>query len=99
MSRYGFNAMIAMIAVLVVANVFAAQPTGKEWEDETALHYGKEAPTAAFASFASVEEAKAMADLFVATPFSEAERHARRLAMLDRYEETGELPPLPDAAR
>lgn len=47
----------------------------------------------------SVEEAKAMADLFVATPFSEAERHLRRLAMLDRYEETGELPPLPDAAR
>lgn len=60
MNRYGFDKVIAMIAMLVVASVFAAQPTGKEWEDETALHYGKEAPTAAFASFASVEEAKAI---------------------------------------
>jgi ribose 5-phosphate isomerase B len=33
------------------------------------------------------------AELFIATPFSEAERHVRRLAMLTAYEETGELPP------
>ena len=38
----------------------AAAPTGREWEDHTALHFGKEPPRAAFASFGSVEEAKAI---------------------------------------
>lgn len=33
------------------------------------------------------------ADLFVSTPFSEAERHVRRLALLAGYEASGELPP------
>ena len=33
-------------------------------------------------------------DTFVTTSFSRDDRHARRIAMLSRYEETGELPPL-----
>jgi ribose 5-phosphate isomerase B len=33
------------------------------------------------------------AQLFLATPFSAAERHARRIALLTGYEATGELPP------
>ncbi|MBV9486188.1 MAG: ribose-5-phosphate isomerase [Frankiaceae bacterium] len=33
------------------------------------------------------------AELFLAEPFSEAERHVRRINLLTRYEETGELPP------
>jgi ribose 5-phosphate isomerase B len=33
------------------------------------------------------------AELFLATPFSEAERHVRRLELLAGYEATGELPP------
>ena len=33
---------------------------GREWEDHTALHHGKEPPRSAFASFASVDEAKAI---------------------------------------
>jgi ribose 5-phosphate isomerase B len=43
------------------------------------------------------DEATALryAQLFVETPFSEAARHARRLAQLTTYEETGQLPPLP----
>lgn len=41
------------------------------------------------------EQAVAMVRTFVSTPFSGDERHARRIAMLDRYEESGELPPLP----
>lgn len=49
--------------------------------------------------FTAPEEALEIADTFVATPFSGVERHARRIAMLDRYEQTGELPPLPDSAR
>ena len=33
-------------------------------------------------------------ELFVATPYSKEERHTRRIEMLSRFEETGELPPL-----
>jgi ribose 5-phosphate isomerase B len=34
-------------------------------------------------------------DIFIATAFSTEPRHARRLAMVARYEEDGSLPPLP----
>jgi ribose 5-phosphate isomerase B len=33
------------------------------------------------------------ADIFLATPFSQAERHVRRIGLLAGYEETGVLPP------
>ena len=44
------------------------------------------------------DEATALrfAELFLSTPFSDAERHVRRLEQLSSYERTGELPPLPD---
>jgi ribose 5-phosphate isomerase B len=34
-------------------------------------------------------------DIFLSTPFSTEPRHARRIAMVTRYEEDGSLPPLP----
>ena len=40
----------------------------------------------------SVDEATAIVDAFLAEPFSGEERHARRIAMLTRFAETGELP-------
>ena len=43
------------------------------------------------------EEAKRFVDVFLTTPFSGDERHARRLAMLAAYEADGTLPPLPPA--
>jgi ribose 5-phosphate isomerase B len=33
------------------------------------------------------------AEVFIATPFSGAERHVRRIGLLSEYEATGELPP------
>ena len=42
------------------AAALTAAPDGTEWEDHTKLSLGKEAPCAAFASFATVEEAKAI---------------------------------------
>ena len=45
----------------------------------------------------SIDDALAFAKVFVETPFSGAERHARRLAEVAEYEKTGQLPPLPPA--
>ena len=43
----------------------------------------------------TVEEAREICEVFLTTHFSDAERHARRLAMVERYELQGELPPIP----
>jgi ribose 5-phosphate isomerase B len=43
----------------------------------------------------SEEEATAIVEAFLATPFSGDERHARRIALLTDYERTGTPPPLP----
>ena len=46
----------------------------------------------------SVEEMTRFIEIFLATPYSNEERHNRRIAMLADYEKTGNLPPLPDSA-
>lgn len=46
------------------------------------------------ARMTAVEEAKAMVAAFLATPFSQAPRHQRRLDMVSAYEQDGSLPPL-----
>lgn len=43
--------------------------------------------------FTTLEQAKAMTKIFLETPFSGVERHARRLAEVTAYEESGALPP------
>lgn len=45
--------------------------------------------------FTRVEEAKQIADVFLSTDFSGAERHQRRIDMLSAYEQDGTLPALP----
>ncbi|MBD0292106.1 MAG: ribose-5-phosphate isomerase [Jiangellaceae bacterium] len=41
-----------------------------------------------------VDDVVRFVEAFIQTPFSGDRRHARRIAMLSRYEETGELPAL-----
>jgi ribose 5-phosphate isomerase B len=41
------------------------------------------------------EDALSFVEAFLAEPFSGDERHARRIALVDDYETTGELPPPP----
>lgn len=43
----------------------------------------------------TAEEAKAMVAAFLATPFSGASRHQRRIDMVSAYEQDGTLPPTP----
>ncbi|MEO8829197.1 ribose-5-phosphate isomerase [Lapillicoccus sp.] len=43
--------------------------------------------------FTATEEAKEIVDMFLATDFSAAPRHARRLEMVTQFEKTGTLPP------
>lgn len=41
----------------------------------------------------------AFVEVFLATCYSNEARHTRRIGMISRYEETGEVPPLPGPAR
>ncbi|EHI12670.1 ribose-5-phosphate isomerase [Mycolicibacterium thermoresistibile] len=45
----------------------------------------------------TVEEALAIVDAFLSTPWSEAERHQRRIDILSEYERTRQAPPVPGA--
>ncbi|HET6292796.1 MAG TPA: ribose-5-phosphate isomerase [Kribbella sp.] len=60
---------------------------GREHNDANVISIG--------ARMHSEDDATGFVDLFLATDYSGEERHTRRIKMLEAYESTGELPPLP----
>lgn len=68
------------------------------WSEETAA-LGRQHNNANVISVGgrmhTADEATRFVEVFLTTPYSDEERHTRRIAMLTAYETTGELPPLP----
>ncbi len=79
----------------IAANKVAGVRAALAWDEQTA-RLGREHNDANVISLGArmntMEEATRFVELFLGTPFSGAERHARRIAMLSAYEETGRLP-------
>ena len=86
----------------IAANKVAGVRAALVWSEETAV-LAREHNDANVVSVGgrmhTVEEMTRFVEVFLATPFSGEERHARRIGMLADFERTGELPPLPASAR
>jgi ribose 5-phosphate isomerase B len=71
------------------------------WNDDTAA-LAKEHNDANVVSVGgrqhTLDEMTRFIKIFLETPFSGDERHVRRIAQLSTYDETKELPPLPESA-
>jgi len=86
----------------IAANKVAGVRAALVWSEETA-RLAREHNDANVISVGGrmhgLEEVIRFIELFLATPYSNEERHTRRIAMLTEYERTGVLPPLPQSAR
>jgi ribose 5-phosphate isomerase B len=84
----------------IAANKVRGVRAALAWNEETArlarLHNDANVLSLG-ARMHSVQEATALAEIFLGTPFSGDQRHVRRLRMLSGYERTGVLPSPPGA--
>lgn len=82
----------------IAANKVRGVRAALAWNDDTAS-LGRAHNDANVVSIGarmhSLDEAGRLVERFLTTPFSGDERHARRIAMLEHYELTDELPELP----
>ncbi|MEV6865573.1 ribose-5-phosphate isomerase [Streptosporangium subroseum] len=82
----------------IAANKVRGVRAALAWSEETA-ELAREHNNANVISIGSrmhsEEEATRFVEIFLATAYSGAERHSRRLAQLDSYETIGQLPSLP----
>lgn len=83
----------------IAANKVKGVRCALAWSEETA-RLGREHNDANVLSLGarmhSTDEVTSFVAVFLATPYSGAERHSRRIDMLRAYETEGVLPPLPD---
>jgi ribose 5-phosphate isomerase B len=83
----------------IAANKVDGVRAALAWNDDTAAlgrEHNDANVVAVGARMHSLDEATRLVERFVQTPFSGDERHARRIAMITRYEQTSELPELPE---
>jgi ribose 5-phosphate isomerase B len=85
----------------IAANKVDGVRAALAWSEETA-ELGRKHNDANVVSVGgrlhSLEDMTRFVEVFLTTSFTEEERHARRIAMLAAYEQTGDLPPLPESA-
>ena len=85
----------------IAANKVLGVRAALAWSDETA-RLGRMHNDANVVSVGgrmhTLEEMTRFVEIFLTTSFTGEERHARRIAMLADYEQTGDLPPLPESA-
>jgi ribose 5-phosphate isomerase B len=82
----------------IAANKVEGVRAALAWNDETARlarEHNDANVLGLGARMHPIEEATRFVDIFVSTPYSGAQRHSRRIAMISDYERTGSLPPLP----
>ncbi|WP_110181830.1 ribose-5-phosphate isomerase [Nocardioides solisilvae] len=85
----------------IAANKVLGVRCALAWSEETAA-LAKEHNDANVVSVGgrmhTLEEMTRFVEVFLTTPFSGDERHVRRIGQMSDYEQTRELPPLPDSA-
>ncbi|MEV1333351.1 ribose-5-phosphate isomerase [Micromonospora costi] len=82
----------------IAANKIAGVRAALAWSTETAQlarQHNDANIVAVGARQHTLDEATAIVEAFLTTPFSGNERHARRIAQVGAYETSHELPPLP----
>lgn len=84
----------------IAANKVRGARAALAWNEETA-RLAREHNNANVVSVGArqheSDEVTMLVETFLTTPYSEAERHARRIEMISHYESGGALPPLPGA--
>lgn len=85
----------------MAANKVAGVRAALAWSDDTARlarRHNNANVVSVGGRMHPLDDVVRFVNIFLATPYSGEPRHARRIDMLTSYEETGELPPLPDAS-
>jgi len=85
----------------IAANKVIGVRSALVWSEETAVlarQHNDANVVAVGGRMHTVDEMTRFVEVFLGTPFSDEERHARRIGMLGDYETTRELPPLPESA-
>jgi len=84
----------------IAANKVRGIRAALAWSEETAqlcrLHNNAQIVSIG-ARMTEPDLATKIVDTFLSTHFTEEPRHQRRVEMLERYEATGELPPIPES--